>query len=936
MKKLDLEEKKIFLIPAPHINYYHSYRGDSQGEGGFGMDIRIMETILNQVDAIEGEGLCDGRIRISWDYGDLFWSIQLQKEYQPQVLERVIQRCQEGKDEVTIGSWGNCAKSILDTEEFRLDHHWFLENSMGIGVKQLFKGRVAPYVRTQETMFTQGMIEEYAKLGMKGLCIYYCAIPFDVSRPFLNPRLNWNQRFSPIKFNSTISDASLLFIPMYGFGDALDNLSIENWLITIRKKQEKGEIKGHAMVYLNFDMDADTWIGIKLPKLLQWMPNSGGIREIAEAIDKLDYAEFGNLIDVMPKMNVVGETELREDVADGCFNGYYNWAQKYSNTKFWTTGERARWLKCIADTVTEELNDIELKREVDHFIRDGSDRDETYLKNKLLFASTTNFGMSMPFQHPHRYKTAMNYGIRALQAANKAAKIAIQSWREKKETPKNHIIVFPITNRGISEREKPEVKSAILIKEILPLDLKNMNTIKINGQNQEFLPHAFYDMNNKMQLEALLSPELFKNKKCCAIELEEKECINNVSSELLASQKRLKNEYINIEFDSDKKICSFRFRDMEYACPEFLESAITFGKKSGKRKSAKTNTLIIERDGTDGFSAQIRLISTFEVAPKKSCKCEKTLTLYKGVPYVFVSVKMEIPEIQGKQTAKDSTTDVRTQYNMKWKEIMPCEVKPNILGRNAPLKIWKHNFMGYTSSFDLDMKEVDPENKDIDCLVANVSDGWMGVSNNEKGLVIGFDALKTANFAFSPLKIRDKGFGDLKEETQQIRINPFGTYFGRMLHYWTEGTGHAQEFSTMLATTFQSSAPTFSGKTLSFDLVLAPFEGPKPSEDIKNFIKHYSFRPLFMILDENGNIIGENYKRYSKIADDLIKEYNLEEILDLHYLEWVKKVNKDFDPSKEIVKPPRANKLRISVFLKILLDGLKDRKLKKKRNKNRT
>jgi len=67
VKKLDLEEKKIFLIPAPHINYYHSYRGDSQGEGGFGMDIRIMETILNQVDAIEEESYCDGRMRISWD-----------------------------------------------------------------------------------------------------------------------------------------------------------------------------------------------------------------------------------------------------------------------------------------------------------------------------------------------------------------------------------------------------------------------------------------------------------------------------------------------------------------------------------------------------------------------------------------------------------------------------------------------------------------------------------------------------------------------------------------------------------------------------------------------------------------------------------------------------------------------------------------------------
>lgn len=89
---MDLEEKKIYYILAPHINYYHSYRGDFRGESGFGMDIRFMEEILNQLDAIEDNGLCGGKIPISWDYADIFWSIQLQKEYQQDVLDRLIER----------------------------------------------------------------------------------------------------------------------------------------------------------------------------------------------------------------------------------------------------------------------------------------------------------------------------------------------------------------------------------------------------------------------------------------------------------------------------------------------------------------------------------------------------------------------------------------------------------------------------------------------------------------------------------------------------------------------------------------------------------------------------------------------------------------------------------------------------------------------------
>ena len=66
----------------------------------------------------------------------------------------------------------------MDTEEFLQQHEWFLENSMGIGVNQLFPGRVAPYARTQESMFTQGMIELYNQTfpkGQKNIYIQYKA-----------------------------------------------------------------------------------------------------------------------------------------------------------------------------------------------------------------------------------------------------------------------------------------------------------------------------------------------------------------------------------------------------------------------------------------------------------------------------------------------------------------------------------------------------------------------------------------------------------------------------------------------------------------------------------------------------------------------------------------------------------------------------------------
>ncbi len=76
---MDTEEKKIYFVLSPHINYYHSYRSDSKGETGFGKDLEMMSAIINELYKIEDRGL--GTVRIGRDYGDTFFSIQLQKEY---------------------------------------------------------------------------------------------------------------------------------------------------------------------------------------------------------------------------------------------------------------------------------------------------------------------------------------------------------------------------------------------------------------------------------------------------------------------------------------------------------------------------------------------------------------------------------------------------------------------------------------------------------------------------------------------------------------------------------------------------------------------------------------------------------------------------------------------------------------------------------------
>lgn len=928
---MDISEKKIYLVLSPHINYYHSYRGDSKGETGFGKDLSMMRGILDELDKIEDLDLANPRI--CWDWGDTFWSIQLQKEYQPDILDRVIERCKKGKDEVLIGQWGNVMQSTLDTEEFLQQHEWFLENSMGIGVNQLFPGRVAPYARTQESMFTQGMIELYNKVGVEGICNYYSVYGFDVTRPFLNPRLDWNQRYGVVKFNSTLSDASCLMIPTYGFGDILDYCSIKNWFKFIRNRQENGKIKGDALIFLNFDMDYENWLGLNLPKLLKWLPNSRGLMEFAEAVSQFEYAEFTNLLEIVPKSEIQGETTLREDVADGMWNGYYNWAQKYNNTKFWTIGQRARWLKCLSDTISSNNLAENINNKINNYLRNKDENSETYLKNKILLASTTNFGMAMPFLHSDRRKTAISYALKAFFSSEQAVKIAVKGLTKKLDSD---LYILPISNRGISKRENIPLPDSILIRSVLPSNLRNSLT---NNTTLEIidtflgkkLKSSVYTNNSDLWIEALIPKSSFKENVVSlnTIQISKQKSKTETSNQenISATERVLKNKFISIKFDGNGKICSFKFNDSEFACPKFLESSISFGNAKNRRNyNSDSDQIIVHRNGDDGFSASVSIVSEFYIEKEHSVRAEKNLKLYSTLPYLFVDVSMQIPDIKGDtiNIGKSDGTSyfVEEEYHEKWQEIMPCEIRPNILGTEQHLIIWKRNFLGISDYFELDMKEVDSKNANIDCLVANISDGWMSLSNQEKGLLIGYNSLKAANFAFSPLRIRDKGFGDLKTKGQQVRVNPFGTYYGKLLHYWTAGNGHSQKIVTKLIGTNESTAPTFSGKTISFELIISPYLGDFPPQSVKNFADHFSFEPL--VLFKQDDIVSSNYLQYIEKAEELKEEFDVEEVMNMSYIEWVRKVNQKHKPSLP-TSSSGMPKISILNMLRMLIDGIRGR-----------
>ena len=88
---------RIYLAFRFHANFYHSYRGDTTDELGFGKDIRIIRKIIEVLDTFNADGVpaCG-----TWDIENYFSLERIMPEHCPDIIESLRRRVSEGTDEV--------------------------------------------------------------------------------------------------------------------------------------------------------------------------------------------------------------------------------------------------------------------------------------------------------------------------------------------------------------------------------------------------------------------------------------------------------------------------------------------------------------------------------------------------------------------------------------------------------------------------------------------------------------------------------------------------------------------------------------------------------------------------------------------------------------------------------------------------------------------
>jgi hypothetical protein len=75
---------KVYVSLGFHINFYHSWRGDTPDEAGFGTDIRVVRRILEILNKANTKGL---QARGYWDT-EVYWTFEnILPSHAPDIIE---------------------------------------------------------------------------------------------------------------------------------------------------------------------------------------------------------------------------------------------------------------------------------------------------------------------------------------------------------------------------------------------------------------------------------------------------------------------------------------------------------------------------------------------------------------------------------------------------------------------------------------------------------------------------------------------------------------------------------------------------------------------------------------------------------------------------------------------------------------------------------
>jgi hypothetical protein len=214
--------------------------------------------------------------------------------------------------------------------------------------------------------------------------------------------------------------------------------------------------------------------------------------------------------------------------------------------------------------------------------------------------------------------------------------------------------------------------------------------------------------------------------------------------------------------------------------------------------------------------------------------------IVKGIPALMMRFDIKYPYTPENSEIYNEIAVLQRFYDENWIEVAPSQIKPFLEGE---IKVVKHNYQNDLMKYSIeDFERADKRNVELDSLNNHITNGFVGVEGNGKGVIISANRFTLSSLAFSPLRVKKKGFYKV------VYLNPFGTYWGKQKFHPTYGNGNGYRLTLKTAAHIKSLAPSYNGVREKYVLGIFPYLG-EINEKMYQNIKAFSDSGYVMISD---------------------------------------------------------------------------------------
>ncbi|MGN0448683.1 MAG: hypothetical protein ACI4GC_09085 [Acutalibacteraceae bacterium] len=682
---------KIHIAYGFHVNCYHSYRGDSNDNLGFGSDIRIIEHILDTLTALNKEGI---PVKGTWDSENFFSLEKILPEFAPQIIEKMKDRVKNYGDENIIMGYSNGALGAMNKAELVSSIELAVSNEAGSGLKDLF-GECAMLVRPQEVMFTPSQVSVYNKMGIEALCLYYSCVPFDAFRTIV-PKLPDEWAFNPLIY--TYKGESMTILPTYSNSDVCDAGCLRSWVKSLRKKQESGEIKTDLLIFINMDADAIFWESMNLPVIGSRLANTDGIHGLVKEVADLPYVVFDTPGNYVKTHKPIGTVDFTQDTADGNFTGYASWSEKPYNRKIWTAIDRARAMS----------------------LANGSDdKKSASFFERILLLSTTHFGLATPVLNIEREKKADALALSIVESEAKALKKV------------NSLTIYNNTESDVT---------AVQLK--VNGKIKNASQLKVSGSGLE--DYTVIPMDEDLNSVYLMC----KFKQVKASYTVKVEVVGEKEKEKLDFLSVQAGDF-KLCFTSCGKVYSAQIGGKKIGYRDFLKSFITYDKKDYAFSQGEVEPLSLGGSGK-GLRLKGEIHLPEEITSGSYTYDFLSVPFSKGI---IVRTEVNYPYTAETTSISTENSALGRYSDMKWKQAVPFQISPEFDGDISVVK--RNFMGDISSFRTQSFPECDENNKRLDSFNHQLTAGLVGLTDGNYSLLVANARQVLGSMAHCPMRLNE-------------------------------------------------------------------------------------------------------------------------------------------------------------------------------------